>query len=233
MNDPKVIVALDYDDRIAVERLLSNLTPGECRVKVGKELFTHFGPDIIKYIQDSGFEVFLDLKFHDIPATVRKACKAACSLGVWMLNVHALGGREMLHAAREGVGESNHKSKLIAVTILTSSNVKDIHQIGLHGELSENVLRLASMVHDAQLDGVVCSAQEASIIRKVTNDEFILVSPGIRPSGVQNNDQKRVLTPKEALDNGANYLVIGRPITQAENPNRVLQDINRELVNRI
>jgi len=229
MNDPKVIVALDFDDRAALQSLLSKLNPHECRVKVGKELFTLFGPDIVKSIHDMGFQVFLDLKFHDIPATVKKACKAAASLGVWMLNVHALGGREMLLAAREGASEGNPEVKLIAVTILTSSNDDDIHRVGLSGEVKENVLRLASLVQEVSLDGVVCSAQEASMLRKATDEQFLLVTPGIRPSGFQLDDQKRILSPSEAISCGSSYLVVGRPITQSNDPAKVLLDINQEI----
>ena len=229
MNDPKVIVALDFDDRSAMQKLLSGLDPKSCRVKVGKEMFTLYGPDIVKYLHDQGFQVFLDLKFHDIPATVKKACRAAAGLGVWMLNVHALGGKEMLLAAKEGVIEAGTNSKLIAVTILTSSNAEDINRVGIVGDVDKNVLQLARLVDECGLDGVVCSAREAVMLRSNTSPSFLLVSPGIRPSGSLVNDQKRVVTPAKAIEDGVSYLVIGRPITQAERPSEVLSEINQEI----
>jgi len=230
MEDPKIIVALDFDNQLDVEKLLAKIDPSQCRVKVGKELFTLMGPKIVEIIQNLGFQIFLDLKFHDIPITVKKACKAAAGLGVWMLNVHALGGRDMLLAAKEGVVEAGSDAKLIAVTILTSSSVEDIHSIGLVGTVEENVLRLAAHARDAELDGVVCSAREAKIIRNIANESFSLVTPGIRPAGALLNDQKRVLTPKEAIESGANYLVVGRPITTARDPQQVIVSINTELM---
>ena len=229
MNDPKIIVALDYDNQQDATTLVKNLDPSLCRLKVGKELFTTCGPDIVKRVQDLGFEVFLDLKFHDIPATVAKACASAANLGVWMLNVHALGGSEMLKAARTAVNESIHSPLLIAVTILTSSDQAYLDEIGLNRELGEQVLRLAKLTQSAGLDGVVCSAKEAKFISAEIGKDFVLVTPGIRPVGSQQNDQKRIMTPGMALKNGSNYLVIGRPITQAENPLNALRDIVAEI----
>lgn len=225
LNDPQIIVALDYDNQQEVISLTKQLDPELCRLKIGKELFTACGPDIVKRVQDLGFEVFLDLKFHDIPATVAKACATAANLGIWMLNVHALGGSDMLKAARVAIDESKNSPLLIAVTILTSFDQRQLDEIGVDTQIDEQVLRLAELSNDAGLDGVVCSAREAQIIRAKLNREFLLVTPGIRPAGSQHDDQKRIMTPKMALDNGSNYLVIGRPITQAKNPLDCLQDV--------
>ena len=229
MNDPKIIVALDYDNQQDVISLVKSLDPSLCRLKIGKELFTACGPDIVKRVQDSGFEVFLDLKFHDIPATVAKACASAANLGVWMLNVHSLGGSEMLKAARTSVNESSYNPLLIAVTILTSSDQAYLDEIGLNRELAEQVVRLAKLTQSAGLDGVVCSAKEAKFLSDEIGKDFILVTPGIRPVGSQQNDQKRIMTPSMALKNGSNYLVIGRPITQAKNPLSALRGIVAEI----
>lgn len=229
MSDPKVIVALDYDNAEPVLSLIKKLDPALCRLKIGKELFTSCGPDIVKQVQDSGFQVFLDLKFHDIPVTVAKACKAASNLGVWMLNVHALGGKTMMMAAADAVGESSGNPILIAVTLLTSHSQSDIEQIGLTGSIESQVLKLAGLAHDSGLSGVVCSAKEAGRIKKSVSTDFVCVTPGIRPAGSAMNDQKRVLTPKEAISGGASYLVVGRPITQAENPAQALLGICNSL----
>jgi len=225
VNDPQIIVALDYDNQQDVINLVEQLDSSLCRLKIGKELFTACGPDIVKRVQDLGFDVFLDLKFHDIPATVAKACATAANLGVWMLNVHAMGGSDMLKAARVAIDESNNTPLLVAVTILTSFDQRQLNEIGLNRELDKQVLRLAELTNSSGLDGVVCSAREAQFIRSQLNSDFLLVTPGIRPSGSQQNDQKRVMTPKMALERGVNYLVIGRPITQAERPLNMLNDI--------
>ena len=179
----------------------------------------------MKKVQDKGFDVFLDLKFHDIPVTTAKACKAAANLGVWMLNVHALGGVNMMKAAVEAIHESNNTPKLIAVTMLTSHSQQDIEQVGITTSLKSEVLSLAALANDCGLDGVVCSAQEAMAIKQATRNDFLCVTPGIRPVGSQSNDQKRIVTPEGAVKNGASYLVIGRPITQASNPELALQEI--------
>jgi orotidine-5'-phosphate decarboxylase len=196
---------------------------------VGKELFTAAGPQLVEQLQLSGFEVFLDLKFHDIPNTVAQACKIAAALGVWMVNVHALGGRRMLEAAREALANVEHRPRLIAVTVLTSMAQDDLQGIGIDASPVQMVSRLAQLAHDSGLDGVVCSAQEASILRQQCGNDFCLVTPGIRPANSSANDQSRIMTPRAALENGANYLVIGRPITQASDPLQALQDISKEI----
>ena len=226
--DSKIIIALDFSSSAEALSLLDRLDPRSCRVKIGKELFTRYGPRLVEQVQTLGFEVFLDLKFHDIPATVAKACSAAVDLGVWMLNVHALGGRKMLQEARKIVPE-NGPTRLIAVTILTSMKNEDLPAIGLAGDAQENVQLLAQLTADCGLDGVVCSAQEAPRLREMQGNNFLLVSPGIRPSWAATNDQNRITTPSQAIENGVDYLVIGRPITQAENPEKALMDINESI----
>jgi len=229
MNDPKIIIALDYPDAAPALALTERLQPALCRLKVGKELFTATGPKLIEQLQQRGFEVFLDLKFHDIPNTAAQACKVAAALGVWMVNVHALGGRKMLEAAREAIASSARQPKLIAVTMLTSMAREDLADIGIDATPAEMVLRLATLARDSGLDGVVCSAQEAALLRRQCGDEFCLVTPGIRPAQASPDDQSRVMTPRAALENGANYLVIGRPITKAADPLQALLDINQEI----
>jgi orotidine-5'-phosphate decarboxylase len=226
---PRVIVALDYPDRADALALVEKLEPGSCRLKVGKELFTRTGPQMVEELAVRGFEVFLDLKFHDIPNTVASACHAAADLGVWMLNVHALGGERMLLAAREGCARSGRNPLLVAVTILTSMDAQDLAAVGLAGSPRENVLRLATLVHECGLDGVVCSSRETRLLRERIGPDFALVTPGIRPAGSRNDDQRRVMTPVEAISSGASFLVIGRPVTQADDPVSVLLTINSEL----
>jgi len=227
--EPRVIVALDYPDRAPALALVERLEPGSCRLKVGKELFTRAGPKLVEALVAGGFEVFLDLKFHDIPNTVASACHAAADLGVWMLNVHALGGERMLLAAREGCARAAHSPLLVAVTILTSMDSGDLEAVGLAGSPEDNVLRLAGLVQRCGLNGVVCSSRETALLRERFGPDFTLVTPGIRPAGSRQDDQRRVLTPREAVDNGASYLVIGRPVTQADDPVGVLRTINSEL----
>lgn len=229
MSDPKIIVALDYPEAQPALELVSCLSPSLCRLKIGKELFTAAGPQIVEQCMQRGFEVFLDLKFHDIPNTTAQACKAAASLGVWMVNVHALGGRKMMEAAREAVAASARPPKLIAVTVLTSMAQEDLAGIGITSTPAEMVLRLASLARDSGLDGVVCSAQEASLLRQHCGSSFSLVTPGIRPADASADDQSRIMTPRAALQNGASYLVIGRPITRAADPLLALQNISREI----
>jgi orotidine-5'-phosphate decarboxylase len=224
-----VIVALDFAEVRSALQLVEDLDPGSCRLKVGKELFTRGGPALVERLVGSGFDVFLDLKFHDIPNTVASACHAAADLGVWMLNVHALGGRRMLTAAREGVARSRHKPVLIAVTILTSMDSTDLAAVGLAGSAEDNVRRLAALVQQAGLDGVVCSSRETAMLRKALGADFTLVTPGIRPAGSRQDDQRRVVTPLEAVRGGADYLVIGRPVTRADDPASVLRTINSEI----
>ena len=192
---------------------------------MGKELFTHEGPIIVKALQDKGFDVFLDLKFHDIPNTTAQAVCAAADLGVWMVNVHASGGRKMMETCVERLKAGNYKTQLIAVTVLTSMGREDLKDIGLDIEPNEHVKRLAQLTKDSGLDGVVCSAQEAKMLRETIGKDFALVTPGIRPEGSNADDQKRIVTPKQAILDGSTHLVIGRPITKSENPRQTLKDI--------
>jgi orotidine-5'-phosphate decarboxylase len=228
--DPKIIVALDYPDAESALRLVNQLTPDLCRLKVGKELFTSSGPQLIESVQEKGFEVFLDLKFHDIPNTVAKACEAAAKLGVWMVNVHALGGQKMMAAAREALEKYTSRPRLIAVTILTSMDQQDIAQVGLQGTPGDNVISLARLAQSSGLDGVVCSPQEVAQLHQELAGDFLLVTPGVRPQGASQDDQKRTMTPKQALQSGASYLVIGRPITRAEDPLQALKVICTEIL---
>ena len=228
--DPKVIVALDFAEQNKALELVDRLEPNECRLKVGKEMFTRFGPEFVKNLQNKGFDVFLDLKFHDIPNTVAKAVKAAADLGVWRVNVHASGGMKMMEAARKELeAYGNDRPLLIAVTILTSMDEETLHSLGLNCSIDEQVLRLAKLTANSGLDGVVCSAREAPILRKELPESFKLITPGIRPVGASVGDQVRIVTPKQALLNGSNYLVIGRPITQAQNPLEELKKINESI----
>ena len=229
-NDPKIIVALDYADAATALKLVRQLNPSLCRLKVGKELFTAEGPKFVEQLAHANFGVFLDLKFHDIPNTVAKACAAASQLGIWMLNVHASGGLEMMQAASEAVKSAENKPLLIAVTVLTSMNQTSLNQIGITTDLTTHVLNLATLTQQAGLEGVVCSALEASMLRKQLGNNFCLVTPGIRPANASQDDQSRIVTPADALKNGSNYLVIGRPITQASDPLRMLESIHAECV---
>nr|WP_222932261.1 orotidine-5'-phosphate decarboxylase [Allochromatium humboldtianum] len=207
--------------------LAERLDPARCRLKVGKELFTRLGPAFVERLQRLGFEIFLDLKFHDIPNTVAAACAAAADLGVWMVNVHVSGGRAMMEAARERLSRYERPPLLIGVTVLTSLDRADLDAIGCPGEPRERVLALATLAHESGLDGIVCSPLEASPVRAALGRDFRLVTPGVRPAGAASGDQKRVMTPAEALAAGADYLVIGRPITQAPDPLSVIDEIDR------
>lgn len=226
MSDPRIIVALDYPDAKSALALLARLDPKLCKVKVGKELYTAAGPQLIENINKSGFSLFLDLKYHDIPNTVAAACVAAAGLGVWMLNVHALGGRAMMEAAREAVAKSAKRPKLIAVTLLTSMGAADLSDVGIAGTPQEAVLRLARLAQASGLDGVVCSPQEAAVLRRQCGKGFTLVTPGVRPADAAKDDQQRIATPRQAVADGADYLVIGRPITRAPDPLAALRAIN-------
>lgn len=228
-NDPRVIVALDYPSADAALALVERLDPARCRVKVGKELFTRAGPDLVRRLVDGGFDVFLDLKYHDIPNTVAGACAAAADLGVWMVNVHALGGRAMMEAARKALEGGGRRPLLIAVTVLTSHSEADLADIGLAGTPMENVRRLAALAEGSGLDGVVCSPREVATLREAHGEGFRLVTPGIRPSGAALGDQKRVMTPGDAIRSGSDYLVIGRPITGADDPMGVLLAVEAEI----
>jgi orotidine-5'-phosphate decarboxylase len=232
--DPKIIVALDFADAAEALALVDRLDPRSCAVKVGKELFVAAGPEPVRQIIERGFRVFLDLKFHDIPNTVAHACDAATRLGVWMLNVHAAGGRSMLIAAREAVARAAAKRDapkpwLIAVTLLTSLDTRDLEEIGFRTAPEAVALKLAHLALDCGLDGVVCSAVEAPALRRALGARAKLVTPGIRPGGGQTHDQARVATPEAAIANGADYLVIGRPITQAADPLAALARITATL----
>jgi len=226
MSESKIIVALDYPDPLSALTFVDQIEPAICKLKVGKELFTRAGPEFVRVLVEKGYDVFLDLKFHDIPNTVKNACHAAADLGVWMLNVHASGGRAMLEAAVEGRDKSQHNPFLIAVTVLTSMDNQALEEIGVSHDAPTQVLRLAQLVHDCRLDGVVCSAQEATLLRKQHAPPFLLVTPGIRLENNAMGDQKRVMTPQNAMAAGASYLVIGRPITQSDKPISVLNNIN-------
>ena len=229
-QEARVIVALDFDDADKAMALVDQLDPAACKLKVGKEMFTLFGPEFVKSLIAKGFDIFLDLKFHDIPNTVAKACKAAAEMGVWMVNVHASGGKEMMMAAKQAIAESAHpQTKLIAVTVLTSMDQAQLNDVVPEVSPAEQVNKLAQLTADSGLDGVVCSAKEAVMLRETHNDEFLLVTPGIRPAGADVGDQKRVMTPVDAIDAGVSYLVMGRPITQAENPLAALQAVNQSL----
>ena len=228
-NNSHIIVALDYADEKSALALVNQLEPDSCRLKVGKEMFTRLGPQFVETLTTKGFDVFLDLKFHDIPNTVAGACAAACDLGVWMVNVHASGGRRMMEAAREEIEKASHQPLLIGVTILTSLDTDDIHEIGYQGSPAENVHNLASLTQQSGLDGVVCSPKEVASLRTALPDDFLLVTPGIRPAGSAADDQRRTMTPAEAIKAGSSYLVMGRPITQAGNPMDVLISTEAEI----
>lgn len=228
-SDPKIIVALDYATAEAASALVARLDPQLCKLKVGKELFTATGPAWVEQLVGQGYGVFLDLKFHDIPHTVAQACKAAAALGVWMVNVHALGGRAMMTAAREAIDNTPNRPKLIAVTVLTSMGANDLADLGITEAPHQLVRRLARLARNCKLDGVVCSAQEAAMLRQEQGPEFCLVTPGIRPASAAKDDQNRIMAPAEALRAGSNYLVIGRPITQAPDPLQALQAIRQEI----
>ncbi|MBK7590234.1 MAG: orotidine-5'-phosphate decarboxylase [Betaproteobacteria bacterium] len=234
--DPRVIVALDFAHPARALALMDRLDPAQCALKVGKEMFVVAGPEPVRWMVERGFRVFLDLKFHDIPNTVAQACAAATRLGVWMLNVHAAGGQAMLEAARQAVAQTaaergKPRPWLIAVTVLTSLDDADLAAVGMAGPTAAAARRLALLAQAAGLDGVVCSAQEAVPLRAACGAAFKLVTPGIRPRGSARDDQARIITPEAAIANGADYLVIGRPITQAPDPLAALAAINASLAN--
>lgn len=231
VNDPKIIVPLDFSEYREAIEFARKTSPELCKLKVGKELFTSSGPALVEELVDAGFDVFLDLKFHDIPNTVKKACTAAAKLGVWMLNVHALGGEAMMEAAREGVEMVSRRPFLIAVTLLTSLSEEQLKSIGFEMPVSQLVERLARQTLNSGLDGVVCSAQETLALRANVSDSALLVTPGIRPQWADSNDQQRVATPEQAIADGASYLVIGRPITRHENPIEALELIINSISN--
>jgi len=220
-----IIVALDFPSAEQALALADQLDTKLCRVKVGKELFTRAGPEVLKALHQRGFEVFLDLKYHDIPNTCAQAVLAAADQGVWMVNVHASGGLRMMQAAKENLVKYNLKTQLIAVTVLTSMTQADFKELGIERSLEEQVLSLATLTQQAGLDGVVCSAQEANLLEAKLGKEFLKVTPGIRPASSSADDQQRIMTPEAAMAAGSTHLVIGRPITQAVNPNQALETI--------
>ena len=231
MNNSRIIVALDFANRDSVTALVKQLDASLCRLKVGKELFTSCGPSLVQEFIGLGFDVFLDMKFHDIPNTVARACDVASRLGVWMMTIHAAGGRDMLSRAREAVDHSGNKPLLVGVTVLTSMLNKDLQETGIRSSTETQVMRLAHLCRETGLDGVICSAMEAKQLREEFGEEFCLVTPGIRPAGADHNDQRRIVTPAEAVRLGSDYLVIGRPITQAMDPLKALYDISAEIEN--
>lgn len=220
-SGPRLLVALDFDNSRDCLQLVQQLNPSDCRLKIGKELFTAVGPTVVEEVQKLGFDVFLDLKFHDIPNTAAGAVKAAANLGVWMVNVHASGGSRMIAAAREAIQSCSHQPLLIAVTVLTSMDSSDLQELGVSLSPEQQVSRLAELARNAGVDGVVCSALEAAKLKQQLGADFITVTPGIRPANTDAGDQRRVVTPEQAVTHGSDYIVVGRPITQATNPAEV------------
>lgn len=229
MSASKIIVALDFSDEKSVYQLVDRLQPQQCRLKVGKELFTQFGPAIVEKLAARGFDIFLDMKYHDIPNTVARACVAASNIGVWMLNVHALGGRRMMAAAREALDNIRKPPLLIAVTVLTSMEENDLREVGIAATPAVAAENLAGLAREEGLDGIVCSPHEAQAMRVRFGSEFILVTPGIRLAGDAGADQRRIMTPASAVMAGADYLVIGRSITHSDDPLAKLRAINTEI----
>lgn len=229
MSDSKVIVALDYNEESRARQFVDSISPELCKLKVGKELFTLAGPEFVRGLVGKGYDVFLDLKFHDIPNTVSSAVKVTADLGVWMTDVHASGGRRMMEDAKKAIDQSGSDMLLIAVTVLTSFDQSDMDELGILCSPEEHVHRLARLAQQSGLDGVVSSAMEAPGLREALGNDFALVTPGIRPVSAVKDDQRRVVTPEEAMKNGSSYLVIGRPITQADDPVSTLLAINEEI----
>lgn len=231
INPSRIIVALDFPDAAQALALVDTLSPELCRLKVGKELFTVAGPGLVRALVDRGFDVFLDLKFHDIPNTVNKAITAACKLGVWMVNVHALGGRKMLKAAREAVDafDGDNCPLLIAVSVLTSTDQQGLEELGIDKSIQQTVVDLTGLALESGIDGMVCSALEVEMLRDSYGEKPVLVTPGIRPAGAREDDQHRIMTPERAIHLGSSFLVIGRPVTQHQNPAEELARINHSL----
>lgn len=228
-SNSRLIIALDFPHADQALRFIEPLAPHQCKLKVGFELFVAAGPDFVRQLVQKGFDVFLDLKFHDIPNTVAGACRAAAELGVWMINVHASSGAVMMQAARAALQDAAHKPLLIAVTVLTSMDQEQLSGIGISRTPEQQVSHLAHLTAQSGLDGVVCSAQEAAMLKRERGANFILVTPGIRPEGSAAGDQSRVMTPKQARQAGIDYIVVGRPITQAADPLAVIEAINADL----
>ncbi len=226
LDSSRLIIAMDFAEKNQAIALSEQLDPGRCRLKIGKEMYTRFGPTLVKQLQFSGFDIFLDLKFHDIPNTVAKACAVAADLGVWMVNLHTSGGRKMMEAAATTLQTYGNSAPLLTgVTVLTSMSLEEMHETGVDGSIEQRVLNLAKLAKECGLDGVVCSALEAERLRKEIGNNFKLVTPGIRPAGSDKADQHRIMTPIDALNAGSDYLVIGRPVTQASDPLKVMCDI--------
>lgn len=229
MSHSPIVVPLDFPSAAAADSFVDLVVPQDCRLKVGKELFTREGPQYVKELVRRGFDVFLDLKFHDIPNTTAQAVLAAADLGVWMVNIHCSGGRNMMDACRKILTDHGHDTLLIGVTVLTSMEQSELPELGITCALADQVVHLAQLAKLCGLDGVVCSAQEAKSLREQLGADFKLVTPGIRPAGADANDQKRIVTPQQAMEWGSDYLVIGRPITQADDPKVALNTINASL----
>lgn len=228
-SSSRLIIALDFASAEQALAFVASLDPQQCKLKVGFELFVAAGPALVQALTARGFDVFLDLKFHDIPNTVASACKAAAALGVWMLNVHASGGVKMLTAAKQALQDVANPPKLLAVTVLTSMDQAQLQSIGINRDPAAQVQHLAQLAANCGLDGVVCSAQEAVMLRQTLGNDFLLVTPGIRPAGSEQGDQSRVMTPAQAHAAGVSYIVVGRPITQAADPLAVIAQINADL----
>lgn len=233
LSSPHLVVSLDVSNREKALSLAEQLDPAHCRLKVGKELFTRAGPALVEALQEQGYRVFLDLKYHDIPHTVASACLAAARLGVWMVNVHVCGGRTMLNAARAALdswfAKQGNRPLLIGVTVLTSMNNRDLAETGVRSGLAQQALRLAKLAQACRLDGVVCSGHEAAALRRTCGRDFCLVTPGIRLPGRSHHDQGRVMSPGEAVRAGSNYLVVGRPITRSRKPLQLMRVIAAEI----
>jgi len=225
----KLIIALDYPSKEQALDFIKPLSPQNCKLKVGFELFVAAGPDFVKQLVDMGYDVFLDLKFHDIPNTVASACRSAADLGVWMMNVHASGGDKMMLAAKQALTNSNSDAKLIAVTVLTSMDQGQLASTNVNLTPEQQVMHLAELTKKTSLDGIVCSAREAQVLREKLGDDFLLVTPGIRPTGSDQGDQHRIMTPRQAKQAGVSYIVVGRPITQSDNPLAVIDQINIDM----
>ena len=232
MNKSRIIIALDFPEANQALEFCSKIDSTNCKIKVGKELYTQAGPILVEKLRSKGFEIFLDLKYHDIPSTVANACRAAVDLGVWMLNIHAVGGKKMMEAAYESLekyGSSKNRPLLIAVTLLTSISSNDLFELGFTNSIEKQVLLLAKLAKSVGLDGVVCSGMELDLLRRELGDDFCLVTPGIRLDDSNKDDQKRTMTPYNAVKAGSSYLVIGRPITRSSNPADILHTINESI----
>ena len=231
LKDRPLIVALDYPDMVKALDMADYLNPQECRVKVGKELYTRSGPKILEALHKKGFDVFLDLKFHDIPNTTANAVAVAADLGVWMVNVHVSGGRKMMETCVNKLAHYSSPPLLIGVTVLTSMADRDLHEVGVKGSTFDHVNNLSTLAESSGLDGVVCSAHEASSLKERLGSQFKLVTPGIRPSFAEKGDQERIMTPSQAIIAGSDYLVVGRPITQSDSPAEALKKVLQEISN--